>query len=189
MGDSAWKPSGMARSAMPARRSKRHRPNPQLAKIHRCYTIEEVAKLYELHRNTVRMWIKQGLPTIDDKRPILILGRGLRAFLQARRSMNKRPCKPGEIYCVRCRVPRNPAGDMADYEPLSGFTGNLIAICPVCECTIYQRVNLAQLEHVRGILVIKVVQAPERLGESSHPSVNSDFGQETATDDNTQCDK
>ena len=82
------------------------RPNHRLAKIHRNYTVEEVAKLLGVHRNTVRHWLKQGLPTNDRKRPTLILGRDLGVFLQARRSKNKRRCQPGEIYCVRCRAPR-----------------------------------------------------------------------------------
>ena len=41
------------------------RPNPKLAKIHRTYTVEEVARLYDVHRNTVRQWIKDGLPSMD----------------------------------------------------------------------------------------------------------------------------
>ena len=53
--------------------SKRH-PNPRLAKIHRNYTVEEVASLFGVHRNTVREWVKRGLPTSDDQRPMLILG-------------------------------------------------------------------------------------------------------------------
>ena len=61
--------------------SKRH-PNPRLAKIHRNYTVEEVASLFGVHRNTVREWVKRGLPTSDDRRPMLILGRDLVAFLQ-----------------------------------------------------------------------------------------------------------
>ena len=40
------------------------RLNPWLAKIHRNYTVEEAARLYGLHRNTVRQWIKRGLPVI-----------------------------------------------------------------------------------------------------------------------------
>ena len=73
---------------------KRH-PNPRLAKIHRNYTVDEVACLFGIHRNTVREWIKRGLPTSDDRRPMLILGRDLLAFLQARRTKNKRPCQAG----------------------------------------------------------------------------------------------
>jgi hypothetical protein len=76
-------------------------PNPQLVKIHRSYTVEEVTRLLDVHKNTVRNWIKEGLPVIDDKRPTVILGRDLSPFLQARRIKNKQPCKPGEIYCLR----------------------------------------------------------------------------------------
>ena len=93
---------------------KRH-PNHRLVKIHRSYTVEEIARLFGIHKNTVRHWVKEGLATIDDKRPMLILGHVLAAFLQARRVKNKQTCKPGELYCVRCRAPRSPAGNMADY--------------------------------------------------------------------------
>jgi excisionase family DNA binding protein len=154
--------------------TKRH-PNPRLAKIHRSYTVDEIASLFGVHRNTVREWVKRGLPTSDDRRPILILGRDLVAFLQARRTKNKRTCKPGEIYCVRCRAPRAPAGDMADYEPLTAKQGNLIAICPECEATMYRRVSLAKLWQVRANLDITMPQALPHIGGSAQPSVNSDF--------------
>ena len=41
------------------------RPNPNLAKIHRNYTVEEVADLFSVHKNTVRLWVKNGLATND----------------------------------------------------------------------------------------------------------------------------
>ena len=40
------------------------RLNPRRVKIHRCYTVEEVAKLFGAHKNTVRGWLKAGLPRI-----------------------------------------------------------------------------------------------------------------------------
>ena len=92
--------------------------NPNLAKIHRNYSVDEIATLFGVHRNTVRAWVKRGLATSDDRRPMLILGRDLVAFLQAQRAKNKRTCQPGEIYCVRCRAPKAPAGAMADYDCL-----------------------------------------------------------------------
>ena len=142
--------------------SRRH-PNPRLAKIHRNYTVEEVAGLFGVHRNTVRNWVKRGLPTSDDRRPMLILGRDLGAFLHARRAQKKRPCKSGEIYCVRCREPRRPAGDMADYEPATESLGNLIGICPECDALMYRRVNPAKLELVRGQLEITMPKASRRI--------------------------
>lgn len=153
---------------------KRH-PNPRLAKIHRNYTVEEVAALFGVHRNTVREWVKRGLPVSDDKRPMLILGRALVEFLQARRAKNKRPCQPGEIYCVRCRDPQPPAGDMAEYQPVNTTSGNLTGICPSCESMMYRRVNLAKLELIRGQLDITMPQAPPHIGKSAQPCVNSDL--------------
>ena len=153
---------------------KRH-PNPRLAKIHRNYTVDEVAQLFDVHRNTVREWVKRGLPTNDGKRPMLILGRELVAFLTVRRAKNKRPCMPGEIYCVRCRAPRAPAGEMVDYVPLTATLGNLVAICSACETMMYRRVSLARLEQVRGNLDITMPQALEHIGESEEPTVNSDL--------------
>jgi hypothetical protein len=154
---------------------RKRRPNPRLAKIHRNYTVDEVAHLFDVHRNTVREWVKRGLPTNDDKRPMLILGRDLVTFLTARRAKTKRPCVPGEIYCVRCRAPRAPAGEMVDYVPLTATLGNLVAICSACETMMYRRVNLARLEQVRGNLDITMPQAPEHIGESAQPTVNCDL--------------
>ena len=152
---------------------KRH-PNPRLAKIHRNYTVEEAVALFGIHRNTVREWIRRGLPTNDDRRPMLILGRDLLTFLQGRRAKNKRPCQLGEIYRIRCRAPKAPAGEMADYQPVTETLGNLIGMCPDCELMMYRRVSLAKLEQIRGQLDITIPQALPRIDESAQPSVNSD---------------
>lgn len=153
----------------------RRNPNPRLAKIHRNYTVEEIAVLFGVHRNTVRQWIKIGLPTSDHKRPTLVLGRDLAAFLQTKRKANKRPCQPGQIYCVRCRAPRNPAGEMSEYQSLTATQGNLVGICPTCEALIYRRVCLAKLEQVRGNLNVTLPLALEHIDKRGTPSVNSDL--------------
>jgi Helix-turn-helix domain len=153
---------------------KRH-PNHRRVKIHRNYTVEEIARLFGSHKNTVRRWVKDGLPTCNDKRPVLILGCDLAAFLQARRAKKKQPCRPGEIYCVGCHAPKFPAGDMTDYQPVTEKFGNLTAICPDCNSIMNRRVSLAKLGQVRGKLDITFPQALQLLSESNQPTVNSDL--------------
>jgi hypothetical protein len=150
------------------------RLNYRLAKIHLNYYVDEIASLYDVHRNTVRQWIKTGLPTVDHRRPMLIRGSDLRAFIQARREVNTRTCQPGEIYCVRCHEPKKPAGNMADCECITSILGNLVGICPTCESMIYRRVNLGKLEQVRGQLEVTMPQALPHINDSDQPSVNSD---------------
>ena len=164
---------------------KRH-PNPRLAKIHRNYTVEEIANLFGVHKNSVRNWVKGGLPISDDRRPMLILGRDLVAFLHARRVKNKRPCQPGEIYCMRCRAAQRPAGDMAEYQAITSTSGNLIGICPCCESMMYRRGNRAKLGQVGANLDITMPQAPPHIDESPQPCVNSDLNQEATDHDHTQ---
>lgn len=151
-------------------------PNPRRAKIHRTYTVEEVSRLYAVHRQTVRNWIKDGLALCDDRRPTLILGAALVEFLTRKRAKHKRPCGPGQIYCVGCRVPQHPAGDMADYEPLTATSGNLVGLCPDCESTIFRRVRLADLDVVKGKLELGGAHGREHIAEIGVPSVNCHFG-------------
>jgi len=154
--------------------SKRH-PNHRLVKIHRTYTVEDVANLFAIHKNTVRTWQKTGLATIDDKRPMLIQGKVLASFLQAKRAKHKQPCKPGEIYCVRCRAPKVPAGDMAEYQAITETVGNLMAICPSCESIMNRRISLAKLALFSRQMDITLPQALQHIVESNQPTVNSDL--------------
>jgi hypothetical protein len=137
--------------------------------------VEEIADLLGIHKNTVRNWVKNGLAINDDKRPMLILGHALVAFLQARRVKNKQTCKPGEIYCVRCRAPKFPAADMAEYVPVTDNFGNLIAICPDCNSIMNRRISLAKIGQVRGNIDISFPQALRHIVESIKPTVNSDL--------------
>ncbi len=129
--------------------------NPNLAKIHRNYSIEEVANLYQVHKNTVLAWIKNhGLKTIDNLKPILILGSELRLFHQNKRTKNKRKCLPYEIYCLKCRKPQIPAENMADYIPMTDTTGRLNCLCPQCENLINKYFSLSNIQLITSKLTI-----------------------------------
>jgi hypothetical protein len=135
------------------------RPNHRLIKIHRTYSIEEAASALKLHSHTIRRWTQQNLPVIDKRKPQLIHGEALVQFLIARRTASKRPCKPGQIYCVACRSPKHPAGDMAEYVRRQNGAGNLRGLCPDCDRFIYRRVSLAALDRVHGGLDVTFTDA------------------------------
>jgi hypothetical protein len=149
-------------------------PNPRLAKIHRSYSVEEVSRLFGVHKNTVRNWLRQGLTAIDGQRPTVIRGVELRRFLTDRRASAKQTCGPGRIFCLPCRAPKMPAGNMADCIAVSETTGTLRGICPDCDRMIYRRVNPQKLDAVRGELDVTVTQARPRIEETAKPNVNCD---------------
>jgi hypothetical protein len=156
---------------------KRH-PNPRLVKLHRSYTVEQIARLFDIHKNTVRAWVKQGLQPIDGLRPALFHGPVLVAFLQRRRESAKQTCPPGHIYCLPCRAPKAPAGNMAEFVPVTDTAGNLRGICPDCDRLIHRRVNQAKIKAIQGNLEITFADAPPRIRERITPSVNCDSGKE-----------
>lgn len=124
-------------------------------KIHRNYTIEQAAELLGAHVQTVRGWARGGaLPVCEKKRPALIVGADLRAFLQKREAAGKRHLGPNEFYCLKCRAPRRPAGMMADYEAKSDRAGRLVALCEACEGLLYRTANADMLAIVAPDLAI-----------------------------------
>ena len=149
-------------------------PNPRIAKIHRSYSVEEMARLFNVHKNTIRSWLKQGLEAIDGQRPTVVRGEEIRRFLAERRARGKRACGPGRIYCLPCRAPKVPAGKMADCVLTGNNNGTLQGICPDCNRMLYRKVNPQKLEAIRGDLDITVTQARLRIVETSKPNVNCD---------------
>ena len=135
-------------------------PNPRLVKTHRSYDVAELARLFVVHRNTIRAWRKVGLTPIDDRRPILFTGVAVRAFLEARRATGKRPCGPRELYCLRCHAPRQPALDMVELTPTTPTSGDLQALCATCECVMHKRVNLARFRAEAAFPDAQVRPAP-----------------------------
>lgn len=151
------------------------RVNPNRAKIHRNYTVEEVALLFGVHKNTVRGWIKSGLPACTEQRPALILGYQLREFLQRKRRVRKRKCRLFEIYCLRCREPKRPAGNMVDFEPRIAGSGRLMGLCPDCDGMINRYISTAGLGPISEHLEVGFPKAQKHINKRSNALVNSDF--------------
>lgn len=142
---------------------KRSRLNPCRIKLHRSYTVADIERLFGVHKNTVRAWLKAGLPTIDNRRPVMIHGGDLRAFLEGRRQAGRVKCPPGTCYCLKCRAPRRPALDMADFIELGPASGNIRAICPECGTFMHRRAQRHRLDAVMPNIAVKLQQREQRL--------------------------
>jgi Helix-turn-helix domain len=144
------------------------RINSRRIKIHYSYTVEKAADTLGVHKNTVRLWIKQGLPVVEDeRRPILLQGKAIRAFLDNRKAKRKRRILAGEFYCLKCREPKSPYAGIADYIATSADLGNLKGLCPVCEKIMNRRTSFAKLDRVKGNLDVKIyacTSTPKREG-------------------------
>lgn len=156
-------------------------PNHRLVKRSRTYSVDEVANLFGAHRNTVRHWLNNGLRTIDDRRPLLVHGADLADFLKERRTKSKHPCAPGQIYCLRCRVPRTPAGKAVVYRALTADRGDLVGMCSACGCRLFRRVSLAKLRAGAGDLAVAFTDVEGHIGKHPYPSLNCDFEKEPTT--------
>jgi Zn-finger protein len=154
----------------------KHRLNHRLVKIHRNYSVEEIAKLFGVHKNTVGRWInKDGLETIDGKRPMLIHGQNLVTFIKNRKAKTKQPCKIGELYCFRCKVPKFPAGNVADCLAVTKKVGKLKALCPDCESIMNKNISLARIGEFCKKIDITFSKELQQLVDSAKPTENSDL--------------
>lgn len=134
--------------------------NRRRVKIHRPYKVDEAAQTLGVGKPTVRRWINSGkLPALTDRKPWLINGADLDDFLKASRAPRQK-CRIDECYCVKCHEPQKPAGAMAEYIPLTPTSGNLRAICPVCDTLMHKRVSRAALPALRAILELSIAQEP-----------------------------
>lgn len=154
---------------MPAKRI-----NPRLAKLHRSYSVVELASILGAHKHTVRGWIKAGLPTVDSTRPVLILGSDFQEWWGTRRKAAKRPLNPGELYCFKCRQPKAPALGMVGYLATNASTGNLRAMCETCGTMMHRRARLIALAAIMPGLDVKRREAASRIMERAHTSLNTD---------------
>ena len=156
------------------------RINPNSIKLHWTYDVSELAACCGVHKNTVRQWRREGLTPIDERKPTLFVGAAVREFLKRRNAKRKQPCGPGQLYCLRCRQPRPPAMAMAEYVPITQSSGNVRAICGVCETLMHRRVALSAIALVMPGIEVQVAERRLRLIGGPSPSLNCDLEKKVA---------
>ena len=149
--------------------------NPNLVKINRNYSFEELAAVFAVHKNTVSNWVKNGLPCLKEKRPFLILGPDARVYLQEQRKAKKQKCKPNELFCMRCKTPTRPAENFVEYLPSSPTKGRLTGFCERCECVVNKFANYDDLAMYSTLFDLSKPKELEHINDSDNPLLNSDF--------------
>jgi hypothetical protein len=143
--------------------------NPNLVKINRNYTFEELAAVFGIHKNTVATWVKSGLPCLKEMRPFLILGADARIYLKSQRDSKKQKCKPNEFYCMRCKVPTTPHDSFVEYSPISATKGRLSGFCVRCECVVNKFASVASLECYSLLFELSVPNGLENINDCNNP--------------------
>lgn len=156
------------------------RVNPCAVKLHRSYSVSELAACLGVHKNTVSHWRRDGLMPLDGGRPVLSQGAIVRAFLAERNASRKRPCLVGTLYCFRCREPRPPALGMVDFVSINNKSGNIRAICETCETVMHRRASKAALAAILPGCNVQFVEALPRLKGSPSPSLNCELERQAA---------
>ncbi|MDB4222359.1 helix-turn-helix domain-containing protein [Granulosicoccus sp.] len=149
--------------------------NPNRVKLNRSYTLEELAAVFGVHKNTVSSWVKNGLPCLKERRPFLILGAEARIYLQKRRTVKKQQCKPDELFCMRCKTPKRAAENYVEYLPLSATKGRLTGFCERCESVVNKFVSLDSLPRYAVLFDLSLPKALEHINDSDCSLLNSDF--------------
>jgi len=149
-------------------------------KLHRSYTVDELARTIGVAKGTVRRWLKTGLPHLSDQKPALILGREALAY-RATKKPKKQKCKPGELYCVKCRAPRTPFENMVELMPLKSGAINLRGLCPICATLMHRRAAFAHLDRIKQHFEVSSLGAVPNLKDTKHAPSNVHLQMEPGT--------
>lgn len=140
-------------------------------KTHRIYTVWEIADCLGCHRHTVTRWIKAcDLEADRTRKPWLIRGTDLKAYLGQRQAKRTRRLDLHHFYCLGCKSAQAPDGAFAEYTHQSPTTGRLTALCRACGTVMNKMIRRADLEAIQAKIEVAFQQASPRLVSLSDPS-------------------
>lgn len=133
----------------------KRRLNVSRVKPYYTYSIQEVCELFNVHKNTVYRWVKEGLKPLDNQKPLLLFGTHLKEFLQTRQDNKRQKCTPLEMFCVKCQKPQIPWGNIADIKIHNQKQLMLTGLCPVCSKKMNRWGSTSQLPHYQNQFFIQ----------------------------------
>jgi hypothetical protein len=132
--------------------------NTRLIRLGMSYSVQEVSELYRVHKNAVLRWIRDGLATIDGRRPYLIHGAVLAAWLKKKQSARKHKCRSDEFFCCKCRAPRKAWENITDVVIRNESKLALSALCAACGTVLHRIGSVKKLAEYQKIFSIQTIQ-------------------------------
>jgi hypothetical protein len=146
-------------------------------RLSKCYSIQQCSIALGISLATVRAWLRQGLPTVPNGKPILIPGDGLKTWLTQRRLSRKQSCKSDELYCCRCRVPRMAKVGSVVIAKRNSKTVAIRALCGTCNTRMNKGGSLAKRSEIAAAFGL-ITPLQEHLAGCENPAVNQHLEKE-----------
>ncbi|MTI08702.1 hypothetical protein [Curvivirga aplysinae] len=117
------------------------------------YDLEGICDLFsdtKLHQQTIRKWIKEGLKVIDNKKPTLIYGYDLIAYLKKQNDKGKTKTAFDQFYCMSCKDARMPFQKKVSVIHKASHL-QASAICQCCKTRMNKTYKLDDYQALRRI--------------------------------------
>ena len=137
-----------------------------------CYDVDDICRLFGIHPKTALSWFKQGMKPVDNRQPILVHGSELKSFLGKMNEANKCSTSFEEMFCMKCKEPRNPHRKQIQIEQFEQKFLKVKAICQTCKTKMNKPYPLDDLQQLKRIF--DVAQLLE-LYDSETPTSNTPF--------------
>ena len=159
------------------------RRNVNRIRLHRSYTMAELASVLGVHVRTVQTWRKEGMLPIDEyDRPMLFIGEVVRTFLKRRQQARKCKLQARECYCLRCNTSVLPVPESITVEVTDrrvGKTARAVVVrgkCSTCGARVVRFTSTNSILNTPWWTNLR--EADKRLIGTSVPSLNTDLKQE-----------
>lgn len=141
------------------------RPDGRAIRVTKTYTVAELAAATNKTQGTIYDWVSRGLPTIDARKPLMLHGSDVKAWLE--KQWGGRGCKLalGELRCMGCKKARQPLPETVRFEALPNGSMNAKAPCPVCSTPMNKALKASDVAAFQDALA-GYVEEQQRFDES-----------------------
>lgn len=122
--------------------------NTRIIKPQACYSAELLSKTLKVNKQTIYIWKKQGLKTIDNNLPLMFFGQDVIDFLEDRKNARKVPCKIDELYCLKCKKPKKAYDNKIALNPNGKNKVNVIAECITCRTKTHKSQGIENIAEI-----------------------------------------